>query len=365
MRATDYPTGELRTGTFQYKGQVYHVDAAGNLYQWHSHDDLGGFFSKIGKVLQKVNAAPLKLVQKVASLTPITKKLAEKDILLKLEAKRVEFENKHIYDPAQAKKDIKKVAPYVAAAVATYFGFGSVAAAALQAYNQRKAKLEAMKAQAAADADAQRLIDQQIAQADAEIARLNSSNASASEDQKRMDALVLEWNKYNDLLGTDKNPANASMYNTKLTAIENEMLALSNKAKQLPTITMPDANPAIAIKPAPIVAAQAEGWHPIPLSAGTTAPSAGLLPMPFQAPAVPQVSPAYTPSPMPMQPAMQTSPAATEAVQAYFTRTGVETGPGVVDVTKPDAGKPAPASDASKWIKPLLIGGAALVSLAN
>jgi uncharacterized protein (UPF0333 family) len=367
--ASDYPQSKLRTGTFKYKNEVYHIDRTGNLYRWHSHDDLGGFFSSIGKVLQKVNAAPLNLVKKVASLTPITQKLAEKDILLKIEAKRVEFENKHLYDPTQVKKDLKVVLPIVIVAVATYFGFGSVASAALSAYNQRKAKLEQQRAQAAADSDAQRLIDEQIRQTDAEIARLNGTAKAATADQQRLDALVVEWNKNNDLLATD--PKNAATYNARMNAIESEMTVLSNKSKNLPTITMPNADPVIDIKPAPVVAAQAEGWTPAQLpvsSGGTTAASSGLLPQPLMPNIPTQSAPAYAASVQAMQSGqpLQTSPQATEAVTAFFSRAGTETGPGVIDVTKPDPGTPAAkATDAASWIKPLLIGGAALVTLAK
>ncbi len=363
---TDYPRSEIRTGTFQYKGEVYHIDSAGNVYQWDSHDNVGGFFKSIGKVLQKVNAAPLKLVQKVASLTPITKKLAEKDILLKIEAKRVEFENKHLYDPAQVKKDLKKVLPVVAVAVATYFGFGQVAAAALSAYQQRKAKLEQMRAQAEYDQQAQAQIDAQIAATDAEIARLNNTSQTATADQKRMDQLVTQWNALNEKLVTD--PANAASYNAQMTALEAEMLAIYNKSKALPPITTPDPNPpAIAIKPAPVVGEQVQGWQPVPMTATATT----LQPLPLPSP-TPTVAPSPAPLPQGVTASTQTmtpvsiAPGASDAVAAFFSRPGVETGPGIVDVSKPTPGTPeSTASKAASWIKPALIAGASLVALAK
>jgi hypothetical protein len=90
------------------------------------------------------------------------------------------------------------------------------------------------------------------------------------------------------------------------------------------------------------------------------------MPAPFTSPTPTQAAPAYAQS-IAAQSTMQQSPQATEAVTAYFTRTGTEIGPGVTDVTKPDTGKPATAAtpDAGSWIKPLLIGGAALISLAK
>ena len=90
LKLVDLKSHEIFTGTFAHNGEVYKITADGDLYRWDGNAQLGGFFSKIGKVLKKANSQIVK----------------------------------------QGRRDwktVKKVAPYIVAAAAIYVTAGAAA----------------------------------------------------------------------------------------------------------------------------------------------------------------------------------------------------------------------------------------------